>query len=147
MSYKIYNESIFFYLPIKKFPKVPLGNLETLTVGLSLQETVSNAQARETIGQIKQRAPSSYYTQNRMVNGQDYNKNLHSDIGAARDAGEDDISPAEKKKMLDKHKKKLISRLDSVEKLLRSHKLVESFGTASYFNGGSGAFEVFLLTH
>lgn len=50
-----------------------LGTLETLTVGLELQETVSNAQARETIADIKQRAPSGYYTQNRMVNGQDYN--------------------------------------------------------------------------
>jgi len=50
-----------------------LGTIETLTVGLELQETVSNAQARETIGDIKQRAPAGYYTQNRMVNGQDYN--------------------------------------------------------------------------
>ena len=50
-----------------------LGTLETLTFGLELQETVSNAQARETVGDIKQRAPAGYYTQNRMVNGQDYN--------------------------------------------------------------------------
>ena len=50
-----------------------LGTLETLTVGLELQETVSNAQTRETVGDIKQRAPAGYYTQNRMVNGQDYN--------------------------------------------------------------------------
>jgi hypothetical protein len=34
---------------------------------------VSNAQARETLANIKQRAPSRYYTQNRMVNGEDYN--------------------------------------------------------------------------
>jgi hypothetical protein len=50
-----------------------LGTTETLTVTLELQETVSNAQARETIADIKQRAPAGYYTQNRMVNGQDYN--------------------------------------------------------------------------
>jgi hypothetical protein len=34
---------------------------------------VTNAQARETINEIKQRAPARYYTQNRMVNGEDYN--------------------------------------------------------------------------
>jgi hypothetical protein len=34
---------------------------------------VSNAQARESIEAIKQRAPARYYTQNRMVNGEDYN--------------------------------------------------------------------------
>lgn len=50
-----------------------LGRQETLTVGLSLQTPVSNAQARESLANIKQRAPSRYYTQNRMVNGEDYN--------------------------------------------------------------------------
>jgi hypothetical protein len=49
------------------------GYLETLTVGLSLQTPVSNAQARESLVQIKQRAPTRYYSQNRMVNGEDYN--------------------------------------------------------------------------
>ena len=50
-----------------------LGRIETLTVGLALQLPVSNAQVRESLAQIKQRAPSRYYTQNRMVNGEDYN--------------------------------------------------------------------------
>jgi hypothetical protein len=50
-----------------------LGRTETLTLGLELQTPVSNAQARETLANIKQRAPSRYYTQNRMVNGEDYN--------------------------------------------------------------------------
>jgi hypothetical protein len=50
-----------------------LGKAEILTVGLELQLPVSNAQAREPIAQIKQRAPTRYYTQNRMVNGEDYN--------------------------------------------------------------------------
>jgi hypothetical protein len=50
-----------------------LGRAETLTLGLSLTQVVSTAQARETISQIKQRAPTRYYTQNRMVNGEDYN--------------------------------------------------------------------------
>ena len=34
---------------------------------------MSNAQAREPLAEIKQRAPTRYYTQNRMVNGEDYN--------------------------------------------------------------------------
>lgn len=49
------------------------GRAETLTVGLTLTQPVSNAQARESIASIKQRAPTRYYTQNRMVNGEDYN--------------------------------------------------------------------------
>ena len=49
------------------------GRAETLTMTLDLQVPVSNAQARETLASIKQRAPTRYYTQNRMVNGEDYN--------------------------------------------------------------------------
>ena len=49
------------------------GRQELLTVGLSLQTPVSNAQARESLVNIKQRAPTRYYSQNRMVNGEDYN--------------------------------------------------------------------------
>lgn len=49
------------------------GRTEALTVGLELQNTVSTAQARETLADIKLRAPARYYTQNRMVNGEDYN--------------------------------------------------------------------------
>jgi hypothetical protein len=50
-----------------------VGKTEILTLGLELQLPVSNAQAREPLAQIKQRAPTRYYTQNRMVNGEDYN--------------------------------------------------------------------------
>lgn len=49
------------------------GRVESLTLGLELQTTVSNAQQRESLQEIKQRAPTRYYTQNRMVNGEDYN--------------------------------------------------------------------------
>jgi hypothetical protein len=45
---------------------------ETLTLTLSLQTTVNTALQRETLTQIKERAPSRFYTQNRMVNGEDY---------------------------------------------------------------------------
>ena len=50
-----------------------VGRAESLTVQLELQLPVSNAQARESLANIKQRAPTRYYTQNRMVNGEDYN--------------------------------------------------------------------------
>jgi hypothetical protein len=49
------------------------GQIETITFTCGITEPVSNAQARETIDEIKQLAPARYYTQNRMVNGEDYN--------------------------------------------------------------------------
>lgn len=49
------------------------GQIETMTFTCGITEPVTNAQARETIQEIKQRAPAQYYTQNRMVNGEDYN--------------------------------------------------------------------------
>ena len=49
------------------------GQLETLTFTCGITEPVSNALPRETLDAIKQRAPARYYTQNRMVNGEDYN--------------------------------------------------------------------------
>jgi len=49
------------------------GRLETLTLVCGITEPVSNAQGREVLAEIKQRAPARYYTQNRMVNGEDYN--------------------------------------------------------------------------
>ena len=49
------------------------GRTETLTVRASLQYTVANASARETLDEIRQKAPQQYYTQDRMVTGEDYN--------------------------------------------------------------------------
>lgn len=49
------------------------GKSETLTVTLSLQYTVTNASTRESLDDIKIKAPQSYYVQNRMINGEDYN--------------------------------------------------------------------------
>ena len=46
---------------------------ETLTLTVSLKYTINNAASRETLDDIKQKAPQQYYTQNRMVNGEDYN--------------------------------------------------------------------------
>lgn len=49
------------------------GRLETLTVTASLKSTIVNATARENINDIKLKAPQQYYSQNRMVTGEDYN--------------------------------------------------------------------------
>jgi len=46
---------------------------ETISLTLTLQLPVSNAQTPETLAEIKSRAPQNFYSQNRMVNGQDYN--------------------------------------------------------------------------
>lgn len=50
-----------------------LGRVETLSMVLTLQLPITTAQQRESLSQIKERAPARYYTQNRMVNGEDYN--------------------------------------------------------------------------
>jgi hypothetical protein len=49
------------------------GRAETLTVRASLQYTVTNAISRESLEDIRTKAPQQYYTQNRMVTGEDYN--------------------------------------------------------------------------
>jgi hypothetical protein len=49
------------------------GVIHTLTIGLALQYSVSTAAASEDIDTIRVNAPSSYYTQNRMITGEDYN--------------------------------------------------------------------------
>ena len=49
-----------------------VGNQETLNITLSLKYTVDNASTTETNTSIRENAPSTYYTQNRMVTGEDY---------------------------------------------------------------------------
>jgi len=44
-----------------------------LTISLGLKYTITNAAASEDIDSIRNRAPAIYYTQNRMVTGEDYN--------------------------------------------------------------------------
>ena len=46
---------------------------ETLTIGLSLKYTVTNARPSETNADIKANAPATYYTQNRLITAEDYN--------------------------------------------------------------------------
>ncbi len=49
------------------------NKFETITFNLELPLPVTTAQQREPLDEIKLRAPTRYYTQNRMVNGEDYN--------------------------------------------------------------------------
>ena len=49
------------------------NRIETINIRASLQYTVANSAARETLDDIKQKAPQQYYTQDRMVTGEDYN--------------------------------------------------------------------------
>jgi hypothetical protein len=48
------------------------GTAETMTVTASLKYTVDNASSAETSRSIKENAPSTFYTQNRMITGEDY---------------------------------------------------------------------------
>ena len=49
------------------------GQSHTLSLTLSLQYTITNSSGAETIADIKKKAPQIYYTQNRMITGEDYN--------------------------------------------------------------------------
>jgi len=49
------------------------GTAETITLTLGLASTVSNAVVSEDNTSIKTNAPQTYYTQNRMITGEDYN--------------------------------------------------------------------------
>jgi hypothetical protein len=57
--------------------KVPyvskLGRIETLSINMSLRTAVDNAAASETNDSIKNNAPATFYTQNRLITGEDYN--------------------------------------------------------------------------
>ena len=46
---------------------------EILTISLSLASSVTNAATSETNASVKSNAPQTYYTQNRMITGEDYN--------------------------------------------------------------------------
>lgn len=49
------------------------GVEHTLTIGMSLQATVATSAASESIDSVRTNAPAVYYTQNRMITGEDYN--------------------------------------------------------------------------
>lgn len=80
------------------------GRPEVLTLGLELQLPVTNAQAREPLAEIKQRAPTRYYTQNRMVNGEDYNNfpyTLYSSIIKSKALNRTSVGVSKNLDMLD----------------------------------------------
>jgi hypothetical protein len=49
------------------------GKREVVTITVGLKYTVTNAAIAETSDSIKNNAPATYYTQNRMITGEDYN--------------------------------------------------------------------------
>ena len=49
------------------------GTSEILSISLALQNTISNSAISETNASVKTNAPQTYYTQNRMITGEDYN--------------------------------------------------------------------------
>lgn len=49
------------------------GERHTINISLSLQSTVTTASATEDINSIRANAPAIFYTQNRMITGEDYN--------------------------------------------------------------------------
>ena len=63
------NLQISYDYTVKSEPNVT----KTLDMQFSLQYQVQNAQAHETIEQIRVRAPQNYYTSNRLITGEDYN--------------------------------------------------------------------------
>ena len=72
LTYKITpDEMQNISVPISYVSRV--GRVETITFTVDLQYTVANAASRETLDEIRTKAPQQYYTQNRMVTGEDYN--------------------------------------------------------------------------
>jgi hypothetical protein len=72
LTYKITPDEIqSISVPISYVSRT--GRAETLTLRVSLYYTVANATAREGIEEIRAKAPQQYYTQNRMITGEDYN--------------------------------------------------------------------------
>lgn len=60
------------------------GSVQTITFTFSLISSLQNASASEDIEHIRRVAPSVYYTQDRMVNGRDYNTFMLQDPSILR---------------------------------------------------------------
>lgn len=79
------NQTIF--IPKNRIAGQPMGftyanqqnNVNNCNITFSLTAAIQNNSQSETIEQIRQSAPSTYYAQNRMVNGQDYNTYMLKD--------------------------------------------------------------------
>ena len=59
-----------------------LGKIETLSITMGLQSSVTNSSLSESNTEIKLKAPATYYTQNRMITAEDYNI---SPLGVSQD--------------------------------------------------------------
>jgi len=68
----VLNPSEMSSIPLSMSYMSRTGRVETITFTVSLTRPVSNARPRESIDDIRRRAPARFYTQNRMVNGEDY---------------------------------------------------------------------------
>ena len=80
------------------------GKFESITFNLELPLPVNTAQEREALDEIKLRAPTRYYTQNRMVNGEDYNNfpyTLYSSIIKSRAINRSSIGVSKNLDLLD----------------------------------------------
>lgn len=72
LNYKITpNEMQGIVMPLNYISRA--GRIETLSFRASLHYTVANSASRESLEDIRQKAPQQYYTQDRMVTGEDYN--------------------------------------------------------------------------
>lgn len=78
--YRISNGLTYTISPVEmkginiSFPYInKKGEQHTLNISLSLQSSVTTASATEDIDTIRRNAPAVYYTQNRMITGEDYN--------------------------------------------------------------------------
>ncbi len=60
------------------------GTQETCAMTFGLTSTIQNSAASETLEHIRQSAPLTYYSQNRMVNAQDYNSYMLKDSSILR---------------------------------------------------------------
>jgi hypothetical protein len=80
------------------------SKFETITFNLELPTPVTTAQQREPLEEIKLRAPTRYYTQNRMVNGEDYNNfpyTLYSSIVKSKAINRSSIGVSKNLDLLD----------------------------------------------
>jgi len=72
LNYKITpNEISKVNIPISYVSRT--GRVETMTLTASLHYTVTNSSSAESLADIRANAPQQYYTQNRMITGEDYN--------------------------------------------------------------------------
>jgi hypothetical protein len=72
LNYKITpNEINKVNIPIAYVSRT--GRVETMTITASLHYTVTNSSSAEKLSDVRANAPQQYYTQNRMITGEDYN--------------------------------------------------------------------------